>query len=143
MKKNIRFVVAGLLMATMALAPVVGMAQDKPKAPAAGSTPDKPATANARPAPFRGTVAAVDKNAKTVTVGERTFHISSETRLMKGNQPATVADINVGDAISGNFIKGDDGTLTAKMIRFGPRPSQAEKKETMPVEKKKNDNAAE
>jgi hypothetical protein len=114
MKKNIRFVLAGLLTATMVIAPVAGIAQDKPKTPPtppAGSAPEKPASA-ARAVPFRGAVTAVDKAAKTVTVGERVFHISSETKLMKGAQVITVADINVGEMIAGNFTKGDDGKLS-------------------------------
>ena len=137
MKKYTRFLVAGLLTASMFLAPVMAIAQEKsekPKTPAAD--PEK-AAPTARAVPFRGTVAAVDKNAKTVSVGERVFHISPETKLMKDNQAATVADIAVGDAIAGNYTKGDDGKLTAKMMRVGPKPAaaQAEKK---PLEKKKD-----
>ena len=137
MKKNVRFLTAGLLVVTMVLAPAVGMAQDKPKTPPAGSAPEKPAAPAApvaRALPFRGTVAAVDKAAKTVTVGERVFHIASDTKLMKGSQAAMLADINVGDAISGNYTKADDGKLTAK----SPAGEQTDKK---PVEKKKKDDA--
>lgn len=127
---------AGLLMAAMVFAPAAGIAQDKPQTPpgskAEGKAPD------ARPVPFRGTVAAVDKAAKTVTVGERVFHIASETKLMKNGQPATVGDISVGDAIAGNYTKGDDGKLTAKMIRFGPKPEPTDKppKSEKPADKK-------
>jgi len=113
---------AGVLAAAFVLAPTVGFAQDKPKAPAAGSAPEKPPQSHNRPPPFRGTVAAVDKAAKTVTVGERTFHISSETKLFNGNRPGTLDEIKAGDPISGNFVKGKDGKLTAKTIRFGARP---------------------
>jgi hypothetical protein len=128
---------AGLLATTMVLAPAVGIAQEKPKAPPAGNAEGKP-NPGARPVPFRGTVAAVDKNAKTVTVGERVFHISSETRLIKNSQPATLADIAVGDAIAGNYTKGDDGKLTAKMVRFGQRPpAERPPQKDKPAEKKK------
>ena len=135
MKKSTRFLVAGLLAASMFVGPVVAIAQEnsqKPKTPAGGT--EKPAPA-ARTIPFRGTVAAVDKDAKTVTVGERVFHISAETKLQKANQTVTVADIAVGDVVGGNYIKGDDGKLNAKMIRVGGKPAQAEKKS---VEKKKD-----
>ena len=139
MKKSTRFLVAGLLATSMFLGPVMAIAQEKsekPKTPAAGSEKPAPAT---RAIPFRGTVAAVDKDAKTVTVGERVFHISSETKLTKGTQAATVAEIAVGDAIAGNYTKSDDGKLTAKMMRVGPKPASApvEKK---PLEKKKDKN---
>ena len=144
MKKNTRFLVAGLLAAAMALAPVVAIAQDKPdkpKTPATGSAPDKPSPAP-RTTPFRGTVSAVDKEAKTVTVGERVFHVSSETKLTKGNQPASVAEIAVGDIIAGNYTKADDGKLTAKMMRVGPKPNAAEQtdKKAKPTEKKPKPN---
>jgi hypothetical protein len=137
MKKNTRFLVAGLLTATMLIAPVAALAQEKsekPNTPAAGA--DRPAPAN-RALPFRGTVAAVDKDAKTVTVGKMVLHVSSETKLTKAEKPATVADIVVGDVIGGNYTKGEDGKLTAKMMRVGPKPPAApvEKK---PAEKKKD-----
>jgi Domain of unknown function (DUF5666) len=139
MRKNTRFILAGLLTVTMVVAPVVGIAQDKPKTPPAGNAADKPAPAARSIPPFRGTVAAVDKDAKTVTVGERVFHVSSETKLTKGSQPATIADITVGDVITGNYTKGDDGKLTAKTMKFGPKPDaseKADKKEKAPEKKK-------
>ena len=117
--------VAGLLMATMLVAPVASIAQDKPEKPKTPASADKPAPAT-RAIPFRGTVAAVDKEAKTVKVGERVFHVSPETKLTKGNQSATVAEITVGELISGNYTKGDDGKLTAKMMRIGAKVDSAE-----------------
>ena len=141
MKKNTRFLVAGLLTVSMFLAPVMAIAQEKsetPKTPAAGSEKASPGT---RAIPFRGNVAAVDKDAKTVTVGKLVIHVSSETDLKKGNQVATVADIVVGDAITGNYTRGGDGKLTAKIMHFGPKATgtQVEKK---PVEKKKDKETA-
>jgi len=118
-------VLAGLLTAAVVLAPMAGIAQDKPKAPP-GKAETKPAP-SVRAVPFRGTVAAVDQAAKTVTVGQRVFQITSETKVMKSDQPATLGDVKVGDAIAGNYLKGDDGKLTAKMIRFGPKPEPTEK----------------
>src|SRR5262245_862643 len=105
MKNKTRFIVAGLLTATMLVAPVVGIAQEKekPKTPAAGDAAPKPTPAT-RAVPFRGTVAAVNKEAKTVTVGERVFHVDADTKVVKnGNEPATLAEIKVGDAIAGNY----------------------------------------
>jgi len=124
MNKNFRNVLASLLATAVVLAPVAGIAQDKPKAPPANDADGKPSP-GARALPFRGTVALVDKGAKTVKVGERVFHVTSETKLMKGDQPATLAEINVGDTITGNYVKGDDGKLTAKRMSFGPKQSPA------------------
>jgi hypothetical protein len=123
MKNSFRIVLAGLMTTALVLAPAVGLAQDKSKTPPAANAETKPAP-GARAIPFRGTVTALDKTAMTVTVGERVFHISSETRLMKNTQPGTFADINIGDNITGNYVKEDDGKLTAKMARFGPRPDK-------------------
>lgn len=133
MKKNSRILLAGLLLTAMVLAPVAGIAQDKPKVPPGSVAPEKP-SASARPLPFRGTVAAVDKAAKTVKVGERVFHISAETQLTKSGKPATIGDVAVGDPITGSYTKGDDGKLTAKTLRFGPKSESAEK----PAKKEKS-----
>jgi hypothetical protein len=126
MNHNLRILLAGLLTTAVVLAPAVGLAQDKPKAPSANNAVTN-APAGARPVPFRGTVTAVDKQAMSVTVGERVFYISSETRLIKNTQPGTFADIAVGDAIAGNYLKSDDGKLTARMVRFGPKPDSKER----------------
>ena len=135
MNKRIRVLVAGLLTATIFVAPVASIAQDKtekPKTPATGNATERPTPAT-RGLPFRGKVAAVDKEAKSVKVGEQVLHISPETKLTKDNQTITVADIAVGDAIAGNYTKGDDGKLTARMMRVGAKPSAAE-----PADKKAN-----
>jgi hypothetical protein len=125
MNKNLRIVLAGLLSTAVVLAPVVSLAQDTPKTP--GNAEAKP-PAGPKAIPFRGTVAAVDQNARTVKVGERVFHIGSDTKLIKENQPGVIGDIKVGDAISGNYTTGDDGKLTAKMMRFGAKPAASAEK---------------
>lgn len=126
MNSNLRIVLAGLLTAAIVLAPAAGIAQEKPKTPPPSKAETKPAP-SVRTIPFRGTVTVVDQATKTVTVGERVFQITSETKVMKSDQPATLGDVKVGDAIAGNYLKGDDGKLTAKMIRFGPKPEPTEK----------------
>jgi len=127
MKKNIlRIPVAGLLAVTMVLAPVVGLAQDKPTSPPGANGEGKPAPSQ-RAIPFNGKVAAIDKTAKTVTVGERVFHVTAETKITKDNKPATLADGAIGEVVAGNYLKGDDGKLTARMIRFGPKPEEGDK----------------
>lgn len=122
MNKNLRVLMTGLLLAAMTLLPAAGSAQDKPHTPAAKNPTEKPATSNARPSPFRGKVAAVDQQAKTVKVGERTFHIASQTRVLRGNRPATLDEVKVGEVVSGNYTRSADGKLTAKLIRIGPKP---------------------
>ena len=80
--------------------------------------------------PFRGKLAAVDKVAKTITVGKRTFQITSDTRIMKGGKPAALADGVIGEPVSGGFKTAEGGKLVATKVTFGPKPEAkaAEKK---------------
>ena len=118
-----------LLAAALALAPTHAFAQEK--------KPEKAATEKKEPSkgekkegriPFHGKLVAVDKTAKTITVGERTFQITSESKLSKAGKPATLDDAAVGDEVSGNYQKADDGKLHAKSVRFGPKPEGDAKK---------------
>src|SRR5690349_17873467 len=88
----------GLLVAVIAGAPVRVLAEDKPavekKEPPKGEK-KKAVT------PFTGKLTAVDKTAKTIKVGERTFHITSETKIHKGGKPATLDDAVVGEVVGG------------------------------------------
>lgn len=124
MKKTI-LKIAGLslLAAAIALAPTQGLAQEKKKDDAASEKKGDRKGGT----PFRGKVDAVNKTAKTVKVGERTFQITDETRIVKGGKAATLDDAVVGDEVGGSY-KEVDGKLNAQMIRFGPRPEGGEKK---------------
>lgn len=75
----------------------------------------------ARPIPFRGKIAAVDKQAKTVKVGERTFHLTAESKLTKAGKPATLDDAKVGEEVGGQY-KEVDKKLNVVSLRIGPRP---------------------
>jgi len=125
MKKDmVRLALLGLLAAAMAAAPGRSFAQTNKESkdkPAAGAPAERPAK---KPSvlPFRGTVAAVDKTAKTITVGERVFQVTSETRIFKQEKPATLDDVKVGEAIRGSYKKTDEGKLVAQRIRVGPVP---------------------
>lgn len=129
MKKSIlRIAVLGLLAAALAVAPGQAFGQEARKE----KGDEKGAAAKADPAakkqgslPFRGKIGAVDKTAKTITVGERTFQITSQTRIMKAGKPATLDDAAVGEEIGGSYKKADDGKLIAQTIRIGPRPEGA------------------
>lgn len=137
-KTTLRIAVLSLLAAVLASAPSPSLAQEKKK--------DKPAAEKKEPVksekkegriPFTGKVAAVDKNAMTITVGERVFQVGSETRLMKGGKPATLGDAVVGEEIGGSYQKGENGKLNAKMIRLGPKPETEPKGEAKKGEGKK------
>jgi hypothetical protein len=124
MKKTIlKLAVCSLLAAAVALAPTQGWAQEKKKDDAAAEKKGERKGGNV----FRGKIGAVDKAAKTLKVGERTFQITSETRIMKAGKPATLDDAVVGEEIGGTY-KEADGKLNAVSLRLGPRPEGGGKK---------------
>jgi len=92
----------------------------KPVPPAADikAAPDKKPSAG----PFHAKLTAVDRTAKTITVGKRTFQITSETKFFKAGKPATIADGVVGEQASGYVKPNSDGKLVATKVNFGPKP---------------------
>ncbi|HEY1490062.1 MAG TPA: hypothetical protein VGF90_03400 [Verrucomicrobiae bacterium] len=82
---------------------------------------------------FNGKLSAIDTKAMTLTVGERTFDITSDTKITKEGKPATLADGVVGETVGGAYKKGADGKLSATSIHFGAK-AEGEKKH-----KKKSD----
>jgi hypothetical protein len=124
-KSILKLSLAGLLAVAVVEAPLQLCAQTNTNAPAA--TTGKKTTL-----PFRGKLSAVDKTAKTITVGERTFQITSDTKIFKAGKPATLEDGVVGEDMSGSYRKADDGKLTAVTVRFGPREGKGETKKDEP-----------
>lgn len=93
--------------------------------------PQKPA----KPGPFHGKLVSIDKVAKTIVVGKRTFQITSETRIKKAGKPATLEDGVVGENVSGYVKPGPDGKLNATTVNFGPKAAaQPAPKSTPPSE---------
>jgi negative regulator of sigma E activity len=131
MKKIILKITAlSLFAAAVVAAPTPIRAQDgATNAPAAAS--DQPAPAKHKKhdhAAFNGKLTAVDTNAMTLTVGTRTFEITSETKITKDTLPATLEDGVVGETAAGTYKKSADGKLTATSIRFGANADGEKKK---------------
>ncbi|MCX8092524.1 MAG: hypothetical protein N3I86_16610, partial [Verrucomicrobiae bacterium] len=75
MKTSIpKLIAAGAFAIALALSPALAPAQEK-----AEKAAEKKAAAG-RAIPFHGKIAAVDKDAKTIKVGNRVFQVTSETR---------------------------------------------------------------
>lgn len=74
----------------------------------------------ARPLPFNGKVAAVNKDAKTFKVGARLFSLTAESRITKGGYPATLAHAQIGEEVGGSYRKVGD-KLEVVSVRFGPK----------------------
>lgn len=103
---------------------------DKPVAPEkgekkGGKAADKKA---ARPLPFHGKVTAVDKDAKVITVGERKFHATSTTKIMKAGKPAILTDAQPGEEVGGAYREVEGGKLELVSLRIGPKTDDKEKK---------------
>jgi hypothetical protein len=134
----------GLLALAIAAAPFQAQAQSTNK-PSADKKPavEKKDTAKAEKkqtsGPFKGKLAALDQSAKTITVGKRTFHITSDTKVFKDGKPAMLSEGVVNEEVSGGFKTAEDGRLVATKVTFGPvagGKSAERKKDT--AEKKKD-----
>ena|ERR1035437_5555759 len=131
LKSILKLGAIGLLAAAIAGAPTQLLAQ----------TTNKTATAKKAPAEKKrsgggvhGNLAAIDKVAKTITVGKHTYQITSETKISKAGKPGTLDDGVVGEYVSLGYKAAEDGKLNATKVTFGkPEAKSGEKK---PVEKK-------
>src|SRR4051812_12499277 len=84
----------------------------------AASTPKKQTAG-----PFHGKLAAMDKSARTITVGKRTFQVVADSKIQKNGKPATFDDGVVDQEVSGYFKTAPDGKLVATKVTFGPKAS--------------------
>jgi len=131
MKKSIiRLGLLTFMASAIACAPVQLLAQATNKIPADAKA-GAPGTNAVAPAkapkggPFNGKLAAIDKVARTIVVGKRTFQVTSETKIKKSGKPATFDDGVVGEPVSGYVKPAADGKLIATTINFGPKVSPA------------------
>jgi hypothetical protein len=58
--------------------------------------------ASPRALPLRGKVDAVDKQAKTFKINERTFTVTTDTKIKKDGKEATFDDLAVGANVTGS-----------------------------------------
>jgi len=122
MKKLTKTIVLSLLAAALAGTPALSGAQDTNanQMPASGQTAPK-----SRSLVFRGKISAIDATASTLTVGKRTFGVTAETKILRDGKPATLADGQVGEPVSGAYRKSDDGKLIATTLHLGAKAEQA------------------
>src|ERR1039457_2917877 len=133
LRSILRIGAASLLAAAIAGMPLQLLAQSTNKAAATNksTTVKKDSTAKKKSAhPFHGNLAAVDKAARTIKLGESVYQITSETKISKDGKPATLDDGVVGEPVSGYAKPTNDGKMTATTVRFGAKPEDkgAEKK---------------
>lgn len=94
---------------------------------AADAKPANKKEATAKSIPFGGKIIALDKQAKTVTVGKRVFHVTSETKITKNEKPATLDDATVGEEIGGAYKQDAEKKMNLVSLRIGPK-AEAPKK---------------
>src|SRR5689334_19607830 len=71
--------------------------------------------------PFHAKLVAIDKAARTITVGKRTFLITPETKFNKAGKPAKIDDAVIGEPVSGYVKPNAQGKLVATKVNFGPK----------------------
>jgi hypothetical protein len=111
--KLTKIVCLAFVGAALAAAPAITWAADTTNAPAKEAPAPKP-----HGLPLHGTVASVETNAMTFTVGNTTLAISSATKIFKDRKPAVFADIAVGDRVSVSYLKDETGKATAMSVRL-------------------------
>ena len=126
---------AGLLAAAIAGMPLQLLAQSTNNPPAtknSAAVKKDAATKKKSAHPFRGNLAAVDKTAMAIKLGESVYQITSETKITKDGKPATLDDGVVGEPVSGYAKPTADGKMAATMVRFGAKveAKSTEKKST-------------
>jgi hypothetical protein len=115
MKKHTKIALFSLIAATVIAVPVWLHAQDTNSA-APSSSDTTPAPKHKHGAPFRGTVDGVDTNAMTLTVGSRTFQITSTTKISSNGQPGILADATIGEPVTGYYRPDSDDTNTLNAV---------------------------
>ncbi|MBM3821946.1 MAG: hypothetical protein FJ404_03480 [Verrucomicrobia bacterium] len=97
--------------------------------------PKPPAEAKAessarRPSPYRGKIASVDLDAKTVTLEgktrQRVLVVSPQTRIHRDGQIIALSEAKAGEDIAGQYRRMEDGKMEAVSMRIGPKPAASE-----------------
>lgn len=106
-----------------ALVAIIGLALCAPVALHAATTTTAAATAKAKvkKIQYQGTVKSIDTAANTVTVtnkkGDLTLAVTPMTKIANNKKSATLADITMGEKVTGSYTKDAAGTMTAASLR--------------------------
>jgi hypothetical protein len=121
MKNRMLGMLAAGIVAAMALNLSTPILADDGAAPPATAK----ATEKGKFMPYRGKISAVDKTAKTITLGgkgkERVFQVAADTRILKDGQPATLDDVQVGEQARGQARLSSQGNHELISLYLGPK----------------------
>jgi hypothetical protein len=112
-----------LVAAAIAVLPAQLQAQTTNKAASTKKSSDAATSTTKSAHPFHGKLAAVDKVAKTITLGKSTYYISADTKIKKADKPATLEDGVIGEDVGGYAKPDAAGKMTATTVTFGPKTS--------------------
>ena len=107
-----------LLIALFCSMSIVQAANSPTNSPATGSKSDS----KGRGFPFHGTIAAIDKSAKTITMrGEkqRVYYVKPETKINKDKIRSTLNALAVGDYVGGFAREAADGKRELVTLNIG------------------------
>ncbi len=111
-----KLLITGILAGSLLSLLPASQAADKP----AEETPPK--TKPASRLLFHGTISAIDKTAKTIALEDkeknRTFQVTSATRIHKDGKPATLDEVAVGESARGTYHE-KEGKLELSTLRVG------------------------
>jgi hypothetical protein len=116
-----RIIALGLIAAVTAFSSLTLSAADKPTP---GEQGEKKA---AKHVPFHGKLDAIDKSAKSLKVGERTFLVTATTKIVKAGKPAILDDAIIGEEVAGAYLQAEGGKLELISLRIGAKPVKEEK----------------
>ncbi len=126
MKSLTKICLTSLTVAAIGLMPIALRAEPTNKAATKAAAESKETAKKPVAGPFHGKLAALDKSLKTITVGKRTFQVTSETQIKKAGKPATLEDGIVGEEVSGYVKPDESGKLIATKVNFGPKAANAD-----------------
>ena len=88
------------------------------------------AESKGRGLPFHGTIAAIDKSAKTITMEgkkQRVFHITAETKIHKDKAVSNLAAVTAGATVGGYAREMPDGKLNLVTLNINSAASKPPK----------------
>jgi|SRR6185369_5645577 len=130
MKKSIlKITILSLFAAAIIAAPTIARAQVTTNSTAATTTGKKAKKTTL--VVFAGKVSVIDTNAMMLTVSKHMLDITSETKITKDGQPATLADATVGESANGTYRKESDGKLTAMTVNYTTKATGTKKKKQL------------
>ena len=97
---------------------------------AASNVPKAATEPKGRGLPFHGTIAAVDKSARTITMEgkkQRVFHITAETKINKDKVASNLAAVTAGAAVGGYAREMPDGKLNLVTLNINSAASKPPK----------------